>query len=719
MNFSNSETAHIDSFTGTLKFSSLNESILSPIIQDNIASIEYFTNFPKNNISSDTGVSNVIVGNSNNSWNLTVKSPNVINDSIFLQAKFSSFNKNTAPFSGAEVAVKIVLRVPVLSSRIRISPNVGFGLYLTQVVIEKIENNENTNQTILTSSIYSDKNIDFDFPEITVKSFILFFKQKNYKRTKINSLQSEINSKMISYIVDSLRSERKKNHDVLQDYVINFFIKDTDKNYILKNKSIYTYDYTKYYPVSGSKKEINLLKEIRREKLPADIDAVNKFKNSDLISNMIFAIISFSIGSNLRRFNNQTYIDSNLRSTTKSIGGYASGGILPLGDSNNIANNIHYTNESYSSFSKEDAIQSMSNSEDVNMYEYMFSIKNISLFTLKSTNRPANQRSFYVSKKLPLDSRPLSVKMIAEEIDTMVSPSSLNMPRATAVEYSVSVKDNPTSELDWIPVLPWNQNNVEVELLPPDSNSNQAKLRFSPMQDSISVYKNGMILDSQNYVIAGNLIELISPDKAVYTVKYTPINSSIHKEVALFSRSLASPVLSTFSSNGQNGEYFSGLNSDKSVTLSKNAYIDRSKFVGATYNVYMGTITSSNSSFGNFDYSSYSPVKVVFSDGTTAINLTNYVLSSSQIASFPNRDGYYFIHYDNRLLFNKNITQSFRVIYQYVPDIFRYRVVLRSLDQTSKNYSLDRLLFKFSSEKENSIVNNFIRYDNLFKEKLI
>jgi hypothetical protein len=729
-NFSSTESAHVDSFTGTLKFSGKIESVLTPITKENIESIQYFTNFPKEHISSDTGIENVLTGNSNNSWNLTVKSPFLINENIFLNQRYSLYNKYANSIKGAEVAIEIVFKLPVSGSRLRISPNVGAGLYLTQAVVgqaitnaEQASNTENAKQALMTKSIYSDRNIDIDFPEKNIKSITLFFKQKNYKRTKVTPVQSELNAKLVNYISGLIRVERKKNHDTLQDYVINYFLKDLDKSYVLRNKSVYSYDYTKDYPTSGSKRDINLLREIQKEKLPVDIDARNKFKNADLISNMVFAIISFSLGSKMRGLNSSTYIESNLRSSIKSIVDYNSGGLIPLGDSNNAEKNLHLLTELSSSFNKTDAINLVNNSENTGMYEYMFSIKNISLFSIVNKTLVQNKRSHYISKRLPLNARPLSVKLLAEEIDTTLSSnSSLDLTSPTSIEYSVSIKDNPSSESDWIPILPYTKSSIDAELLIPninDQGSVKARLRFSPLPESVTVYENGKILPSSNYSIQGNLITYRWNQSATYAASYTPLNISVAKEVALFSRSLASPILTTFSLNGRTGESFSSVSDDMSVTLSYIPYVDRSKFVGATYNIYTGTITSSNSSFGNFDYSSYSPVKIVFEDGTTAINLTNYVLSNNQIPSFPSIDGYYFIQFDNRVIFNKKPTQSFRVIYQYVPDIFRYRVVFRSLNSTTENYSIDRLLFKFSSEKENAVVNNFIRYDNMFKAKLI
>ena len=385
--------------------------------QADIKSINFYTNFPTENISSDTGIKNIITGNSNNSWNLTIKSPSVINSSIFSQAQFQGFNADSSGIVGAEVAVSIELDRSVDAERIRISPNIGQGLYITQIVLDREISNTQTNKmSVLKAPIYVDRNLDIDFAETKIKGFIIFLKQKNYKRTKLTPIQSELNSKLVSMLTKTLKNEKKKSHDLLQDYVLTFFLKDSKKNYILRNKNIYNYDYTKYYPVEQSKKEINLLKEIKKDVSPSDLESRNLFKNSDLISNMVFAIVSYSLGAKFRGLNPSTYVESNLLSNVKSVGNYTSGGILPLGDSNMSENNSHLLKETYSSFNKVDALDVMNNMENANLYEYMFSIKNISLFTtdgIVSAAEVSMKKSNFVSKKIRLEGKPLSVKMIS------------------------------------------------------------------------------------------------------------------------------------------------------------------------------------------------------------------------------------------------------------------------------------------------------------------
>jgi hypothetical protein len=701
------------------------------INETDIKSINFYTNFPTENISSDTGIKNIITGNSNNSWNLTVKSPSVINSSIFSQAQFQGFNADSSGIVGAEVAVSVELNRSVDAQRIRISPNIGQGLYITQIVLDRDITNSNTsdNQTnkisALSAPIYVDRNLDIDFAKTKIKGFIIFLKQKNYNRTKLPTIQSELNSKLIAMLTKAIRNEKKKSHDLLQDYVITFFLKDSNKNYILRNKNIYNYDYSKYYPVEQSKKQINLLKEIKKDVSPSDLESKNLFKNSDFISNMVFAIVSYSLGAKFRGLNSSTYIESNLLSNVKSIGNYNSGGILPLGDSNISENNVHLLKETYSSFNKADALDSMNNIEKTNLYEYMFSINNISLFTTDNIVTIAQQtpyikRSNFVSKKIRLEGKPLSVKMMVDYLNTTVSSSSGDMSDPTSVEFSVTVKDNPVTESDWYPIMPYTEKQITAELMMFNTSDGKAKFRFAPKQETISLYEDGKLLPSSSYTVTGIYLFVTSrKPNSIYVCNYQPINEATSKEISLFSKNLSSPILSTYSSEGKNGERFTNLNYDNSLTLSQTPYIDRSKFSNASYNFYAGTVTSSNSSFGNFDYSSYSPVKVIFDDGTVAKNISNYILTDTQVPSFQDRNDYCFIHYDNTLIFNKNITMPLRVIYEYIPDIFRYRVVFRTLNNSQENYSIDRLMFKFSSEKEDAITNNFIRYDNIFKSKLI
>lgn len=727
VSFKENEYAFVDPESGTLKFSSGYEESLLKISSEDIKEINYYTNFSSEFVSSNTNIANIISNSSANVWNMTIKSPFIIKESIFDRQEFSQYRNGVNLAASAQVAVEIIFNTYITASRIRINPNVSSGLFLVQTILEGDNSNrvsENSNSTkvaIMNNPIYIDKNIDVDLTGVDyVKSITLIFAQKDYVRTRIVPVQSELNSKLVNQIAGAIRIDRKKKHDTLQDLVIKYFIKDYSKDYILRNKKLYDYDYTHYYPTDLSKKSIGVLKELKTKKYYSDIDSFNRFKNTSILSNIVFSIVSYSIGSQIRSSIKNTYVESNLKNNMKSVGSYSSGGLVPLGDTNNIINNIHFLEETFSPVNQQDVSTLMSNIEDQNQYEYMFSIKNISIFQSSTFSAAViPKRSVYMSKRLPLNGMPLRSKMYCDYFSELTRSNADPAFDVTAAEFSVSIKDNPINEEDWIPVMPFADASVRSEILFPN-NAGECDLRFIPNQESVLLYEDKKRRDGSSFKINGKILTITNYNPAKnYFASYTPVNQDAIKHTKLFTRSLANPILTTASSGGFNGERFEKTDFNNSVELSNTPYIDQSKFVNATYSTVNGTITTSKSSFGNFDYSSYSPVKVLLDDGTVGLNITNYLLSDAQIQSFYDTELLLFIHSGKKILFNKPVQTSFKVLYQYIADIFRYRIVLRNLDNTNENYSVDRLIFKFSLEKEDTIINNFTKYSNKYLNKVL
>jgi hypothetical protein len=732
LSFDISEYADVDPITGTLKFSSEPKKILINNFKEKIKEIKFYTNFSSEYISSNTSIENIFDNSSSKIWNMTVKSPFLIESSIFDREEFKQYANTVAFDSSAQVAVEIILNSEVVASTIRINPNVTKGLYLIQGLVEsgirsnsdEIEQGNSKKNIILNKPIYLDKSIDIDLPgDSFIKSIILFFAQKDYVRTRITPIQSELNSKMINQFTKEIRKDRKKRHDTLQDLVIKFFIKDYAKDYILKNKKLYNYDYTYYYPTDLSKKSVGVLKEIKNNKYYSDIDSYNKFKNTTILSNIIFSIVSYSIGANIRASIKNTYLESNLKDLAKPVSSFASGGLVPLGDSNSITENIHFIQESFYSIDQKSVIDLLNNIESQNQYEYMFSIKNIGIFLVDDTVETQvvkpKQRSVYISKRIPLSGMPLNVKMMANYFSELSRLELDQSSDKTSAEFSVSIKDNPNTEEDWIPIMPFNDSIIRTEILFPNSKG-ETILRFIPNVESISIYESGVRRDSQTLIVNGKNITILAYNSAkTYVASYTPANERACKEIPLISRSLANPILVAASTNGSNGERFEKTDIGNRVQLSKNPHVDYGKFANAKYSLINGTITTSNSSFGNFDYSSYSPVKVILDDGTVALNLTNYIVDNSQKESFYNTELLLFLHNGQSILFNKPINKPFKVLYHHIADIFRYRIILRNLNNTTENYSVDRLLFKFSIDSQDSIMNTFIKYDNRYKNRII
>lgn len=724
--FSTKEYASVDPLTDSLKFSNSYERSLVNIEKDDIKEIKYHTNFSKEYITSDTGINNLLNNSSSNTWNLTVKSPLIIKESIFEREEFARYQNGINLTASAQVAIEITFNKQIQATRIRLTPNSSAGLFVTQIVVESgsgessvVTTEDLSKTTVLSSPVYINKGVDIELPSAGyVKSMIIFLSQKEYIRTKIAPVQSESNFRLINQIASAIRIERKNNHDKLQDMVIKYFIKDNARDYIIRNKKLYNYDYTNYYPNDISKKSVGVLKELKTNNYYSDIESFNKFRNTSLLSNIVFSVISHSIGSKIRALTSSTYIESNLRQSTKSVSSYRSGGMVPLNDSNNVENNLQFLEEKPSAFNQEDAVKLLGNIEELGLYEYMFSLKSISIFALNEVSIdmviPGN-RSAFMSRKIPTGGLPLKVKLLAEYFDELSRKESSPALDSTSVEFSVSIKDNPILEEDWKPILPFNDTSIRSELLILDG-SGSATLRFLPNQESITIYEDQVRRDYSTYVVNGKQITILNYNmNKTYFASYTPANIDLQKEIQLFSRSMSNPVLVTSSSNGFNGERFESTEVNNSVVISNSPYVDRTKFINATYSAINGTVTTSKSSSGNFDYSSYSPVKILFEDGTSAINLTNYLLDDYRLEVFYDTSTVLYMHDGKTVIFNQKITKPFKVLYQYMADVFRYRIIMRNLTKNLENYSIDRLLFKFSMEKDNVIVNNFTKYDNKYK----
>ena len=730
--FAKTEYSSVDAFSGKLKFSNNYEQVLTEINENDIEDVRYYTNFSKEDISSDTDIRKIFNSSSNHVWNLTVKSPIVIKDNIFNQQIFSDLNSTTVPDFSAQVAIEVVFKFPKNLSRIRINPNINDSIDLLQIVVQSFTSSSaqavsgsTTLQKIpvIPQPTRIKNSIDIEIADNSyVKSLILVLGQRNYTRTNITPIQSELNGKMVNQISAAIRSSRKKQHDKLQDLVIKYFLKDYNTDYIIRNKNLYNYDYTNYYPSNYKETNVGAIEEFRSKNFFSDIDELNKFKNTTVLSNIIFAIVSFSIGSKLRSTLSKTYIESNIKDSIKNVFNYSSGGMVPVSDSNKSELNTHFTNDSIDYINSINTSDIFQNVEDSGMYEYLFSIKNISFFSkgssqIQSLPAPLG-RSVFVSRKIPIDGLPMRTKMISEYFSEILYSENEVFKDKTSAEFSVSIKENPILEEDWQPIVPFADSYIRSEILFPNA-AGQCVIRFIPNEESMKLFENSTQRSFGTYEINGKNVRILNFNPSnKYFISYTPINISDLKEIKLFSKSMANPVLINASSNGVNGERFESSNIDNSIQLAQTPYVIQEKLVNAVYSNINGTITSNKSSFGNFDYSSYSPVKIVFEDGSSAINLSNYIKSSSTVPAFYDSESVLFIHSGAGIIFNKYIDKPFRVVYQYVPRIFRYRIIMRSLNNSSENYSIDRLLFKFSLQKENTIENNFLKYDNKYKNKL-
>ena len=91
---------------------------------------------------------------------------------------------------------------------------------------------------------------------------------------------------------------------------------------------MYSYNYTKYYPTPLTKMNFGVVEKLDNNSYYSDMDSFNKFKNTSLISNMIFSIITYTLGSKLKNSSSSTYIESNLIDKVKSVRSFNFSGLV-------------------------------------------------------------------------------------------------------------------------------------------------------------------------------------------------------------------------------------------------------------------------------------------------------------------------------------------------------------------------------------------------------
>ena len=72
--------------------------------------------------------------------------------------------------------------------------------------------------------------------------------------------------------------------------------------------------------------------------------------------------------------------------------------------------------------------------------------------------------------------------------------SQLDLRSPASYELSISNKPTPNRESDWTPVAPYGTSFIESEMLFFDPTSKKATIRFNAIDNSINVYKNGILM---------------------------------------------------------------------------------------------------------------------------------------------------------------------------------------------------------------------------------
>jgi hypothetical protein len=690
----------VDQKTGVFK---IGEGVYINNVLNNINDFFVKTNYELTDYS-DTGFSAVLTETRQDSWSVSVKSPTIITTNLKEVTQYCNYD--TSNIKGAQAYVEVNFSTPQEIDTIYVTPNYGNGLQLLQIVvfsdddivtIPVIENPDLTTSVIRTSEnnlvkpvlsapVLIDSIKDISFEKTLCKKVLMIFNQPVYKRTQNTSDVSEISSRAVYNVAKNIRNQRRINTDKLQDLIYSIFYQNQNLKDPKKNKKLINNYYSYRYPCIENVPHNSYMNNVTKD----DLIEAGLYDNSEysLIGSIFKNFFSQAFDSDNEIFEQNIYME-NSRSAQNTYN-FRSPGFVPINGSNLFGHTKHqYIEPMAAGKDRQSALIDLLNVEQKDQYEYSFSLKAIEF---AATQKQASDKACFVSKKIPFNGHPLAIKarINSGPNDIDLNNYTYDLKSPSSVELYFSNIENPLSENDWISILPDGQTQVESEVLFFDNQNFAATTRFDFVENTISIFKDGFVLNPSVYSISGlNRIELEQFDpSSTYVASYTVDNVSYSYDVIDYVKSgLLSESTKYPADNDGIGETFSSTDLSKKITLENMPYINSEAVESATYSSSIGTVFSGN-------YSSYSPVKVVLNDGSIAINLTNYTTTNNN-SIFPDLDNYYFIQNGKNIIFNKTISSPFKVIYEYLPNTIRFKLIVRNnIPNVQYTSSIDSVLVK-------------------------
>lgn len=641
-------------------------------------------------VTSDTGVNNAVNAKSGTGWRMSVSSPSPI---TYVLRSFQDFYQNTKNFwqerweknqwfyeennisptlnqatpVGASVVTEFSLEQPSPCDTINIKPFADTGFELTQVVIYKDQADVN-GVPVLIEPKKIDSPVNIYFPLQPVARFKLFLRQGEYNRNASVPASTEDSYRKLldSVITDEIIRKTTSGNNNFSWYLWDIQ-RMTFLLYRINNSGSFYYfnPYQSGRPAMWAERnEAYILRQVMDTLKTQGLNVDTWDKNSNTV---------YQIKELFRNYLNNSGIilfDRVPGNTT----------VITPGDPQPVITG--YNTQSAESLYHTPRDQTLD-------YEYNFGIQSISV-----GGSVQNYKGVFVSKKVPASGDIGELRLKAKDNHFNYVNTDKDSLVATSVEYSVTNKSRPDEEADWKPILPIGIFQIEGERFYPDS-TGAGKFRFTAnLDNSIVLYKNGKIvnIDTKNLLIRSpngqTAIGLKLPigqftPQDIFTCDYVPSRdfSTVSFAETDFSNV---PLVTSFDENGA-GEGFTALSNQLIATLKFEPYIDYTKVETSSYDSELGL-------------NPYSPLVVRFKDGSIAVNLTNYK-GGGQTELDPTADQYQFIHSGNTLIFNKQVTQEFRVYYQYLLSNVRVRIVLRVNDVSAVSPTVDMFQLKAKTRK--------------------
>ena len=667
--------------------------------------------------SSDSGFYATLNDSRSDSWNVTIKSPVILTSKIDDIKKYISYD--TSYINGAQNIVEMSFAFPQELDTIYITPGHGNGLQLLQVVLSSdsteiyaykdyetiLEEAADSNQTIesyafenigdpisstttisvLTEPKQLDSITEISFPRRNVSKIILIFNQPVYSKNENVTSSSELNAKAVYDIGREIREIRRSNTDRLQDLVYNLFLRNNSIKDLFKNKYMNDSYYSYKYPTVNK----NFTNKIGRDNFSEENIQSNLIdeKWSTILSTLFQNFFVHMIKDNGEIFNNSTFIESG--SIFSETYDFRKPGMLLQKDSNNVLSGK--TRELFAetiSRSNRSIFKDLFILEKIDQYEYTFSIKSIEFALVEKID---SNKACFVSKKIPFNGYPLALKASLVKSKNLIDFNRFNFDLKEPISYELSISNTeiPVSENDWISILEYGKDKVDSEVLFFDSQSLSAYTRFYFKKETFVLYKDGYTVSPNEYSLKENSIIINSLDiNSIYVCTYkTDLTLFNYDNIDFVKNKLFQESTKSYFDDQGQGERFSTTDYTGRITLSNFPYVNTTYAQTASYNPAYGTIFSS-------DYQGYSPIKVLLSDGSYAINLTNYT-NSKDLPSFVDSSRVYFIQNGKEIVFNQVLSDPFSVIYEYVSNSTRFRIIIRkNVSNISYQASLDAVIIK-------------------------
>lgn len=667
--------------------------------------------------SSDSGFYATLNDSRSDSWNVTIKSPVILTSKIDDIKKYISYD--TSYINGAQNIVEMSFAFPQELDTIYITPGHGNGLQLLQVVLSSdsteiyaykdyetiLEEAADSNQTIesyafenigdpisstttisvLTEPKQLDSITEISFPRRNVSKIILIFNQPVYSKNENVTSSSELNAKAVYDIGREIREIRRSNTDRLQDLVYNLFLRNNSIKDLFKNKYMNDSYYSYKYPTVNK----NFTNKIGRDNFSEENIQSNLIdeKWSTILSTLFQNFFVHMIKDSGEIFNNSTFIESG--SIFSETYDFRKPGMLLQKDSNNVLSGK--TRELFAetiSRSNRSIFKDLFILEKIDQYEYTFSIKSIEFALVEKID---SNKACFVSKKIPFNGYPLALKASLVKSKNLIDFNRFNFDLKEPISYELSISNTeiPVSENDWISILEYGKDKVDSEVLFFDSQSLSAYTRFYFKKETFVLYKDGYTVSPNEYSLKENSIIINSLDiNSIYVCTYkTDLTLFNYDNIDFVKNKLFQESTKSYFDDQGQGERFSTTDYTGRITLSNFPYVNTTYAQTASYNPAYGTIFSS-------DYQGYSPIKVLLSDGSYAINLTNYT-NSKDLPSFVDSSRVYFIQNGKEIVFNQVLSDPFSVIYEYVSNSTRFRIIIRkNVSNISYQASLDAVIIK-------------------------